>query len=41
MQWYVLYMEFGIVKKRYFGDDEFGAKAFANSEERAQICYGF
>ena len=40
-QWYVLYMEFGEVKRQDFGEDEFQAKAFAKQAENAMVCYGF
>ena len=40
MQWYVLYTEWGQVKRRCFGDDEVAARKFAETEENAKVRYG-
>jgi len=40
-QWYVVYTEWGQVKRRRVGETELEARKFAETEENAKVYYGF
>ena len=39
--WYVIYTDWGYIKRKFFGNNAEEAKKFAESEENGKVYYGF